>query len=207
MWRQLSMKDDVHRLTEVRALKYVSDSPTNNSTGNLAVSLRTEPGSPWKVIERGVDPKRPSTMTREDCKALKWPGCDGSVHYITSGNESTMSLFVVRFQINKDDLVTFSGEFRSNCLHLAVYLSGDTEAGWADVPMTLHDGTKLDSLDNAGPSGLGEATSSSSLHYSVPSQAGVHFIGLALTTESPVEIGFWFDGVVSGTLAENIMAV
>lgn len=204
-WRQLSMQGDVHRLQEVTPVQSVIEPAVNSSTGNLGISVDTGHDSHWKVVAATGDAKHAISMSQEDCTTHGWPGCDDIITYMSSGSASRQVVFVVRFKLQKDDLVTFSGAFRSNCSQLAVYMATDHTGGSTNIAQTIQEGRKLDSMDNPGPSSQGPATSATALHYSLPLQAGVHFVALALTVGRPEEIAFWFEGVVSGTLAENIM--
>lgn len=190
--RRLAITGHKQQLTTT-PITFVKGPAANANSNNLAQSLNTSATSPWKLIEPGKAPKNAELTNNEDTHL-------GNTKSISSNKLSTVSLFVVRFTVAKDDLITFSGAFRSNCLHIAVYIGREARRAWENVSHTLYEGEKLLSYENPGAT-----TGADQLHCATSLDAGVYYIGVRLTTQHALNIAMWFDGAVSGTLVDNIM--
>lgn len=208
--RQMQMSNtfDVTKAPMLHQALRVQGPPSNPDGDNLSVSLDTGmPDGPWRVSVTGTtDTHVPIVVADQQCVSNGWGNCGETQKWVQCGLDpsSTSVTFCFLVHLNNDDLVTISGQFRSNSATVNL-LQEPAPDGWKGVGRVLLNPVPVvtglvDTITGKGapqPSPRG-------LTHSFMLKTGFHVIGLQVAVPDKDRPALWFQGAVSGTLANNI---
>lgn len=207
---QMGHTYDVTKAHVMQKALRVQGPPTNPDGDNVSISLDTGVTSdgPWRVIMAGtMDNYVPLPVTDQQCVSNGWGNCGETQKWIqcAQNSSSTSVTFCFLVHLNNDDLITISGHFRSNSTTMNL-LQEPAPDGWKGVGRVLLNSVPaVAGLIDTMTGKSATQPSSRGLTHSFVLKTGYHVIGLQVNVPSRDRPALWFQGAVSGTLANNLM--
>lgn len=209
-FRQLGMTYPIDQKKIVKPMVSVDEPIENLSGDNISQSVSTGVvDSVWRlVLIDNTNIRSLQPVSAIECHANQWGGCDStSVTARWVQSEESASVFAMMFIVKKSDLITLSGDFRTNGNDIQIF-QGLATGGWQTVGQTiLNTSILVDHLVDSSIPVSHFARQTQNLLYSFSLEPGQYFFAVYITSSSFQNAAIWFSGTLAGTLVQNIMMV